>query len=172
MTRVLENRCVAASAQPFKGFKKASVSVALVALLTGCGPPTDTIWDAPDSTWGSAQKDRISAIPAIGGFNSLCNFAQRKAHPNGLTQAGKIIEAELRRRGFSSRDREILMNRSATYGTGMSMDGLECAANQRLRVNDSFYPGLGHTWQVPFGTNFVYLKGNGERENMKVSSWN
>lgn len=84
-----------------------------------------------------------------------------------------VLEPEFRRRGFSRRDIEILLDPDHLYGTGMSFRGLSCALGYEPSVNDAFYPGAGHQWQAALpGYRFVYLEGNGTKAGMRVTAWN
>ena len=84
---------------------------------------------------------------------------------------------ELARRGFSPRDAELIAKQGTHWGTGMTYRGLKCS-NGRWdggfeSINKAFYPGTGHQWQVDVGNfEFVYLRGNGTEEGMKVYAWN
>ncbi|WP_339820055.1 hypothetical protein [Sulfitobacter dubius] len=84
----------------------------------------------------------------------------------------RAIFSEIETLGFSRRDLEILRDQKTVYGTGMTYRGLECAGGGKLYPNKAFYPGTGHHWQVPFGSGFVYLEGDGTEAGMRVTAWN
>jgi hypothetical protein len=83
-----------------------------------------------------------------------------------------MLVAELRNRGLTGRDVEIISNPKATYGTQMTFNGLSCALRFEPRTNKAFYSGIGHRWQAITGQGFVYLEGNGTPEGMRIKSWN
>jgi len=97
----------------------------------------------------------------------------RNSSSKGLSPtARQVVMKEYKSLGLNKRDLEILSDPDATYGTGMTFPGLECAAGRPLSINDSFYSGSGHHWQVPFGSGYVYLRGDGTKSGMTVHSWN
>lgn len=125
----------------------------------------------------------LGGPPSHWNAQSLAHF-ERQSRPIQcrilLNAAEKYLSDEDQsfvRRGFSSiglnpRDLEILTDAATVYGTGMSFAGLECAAGANLAKHTAFYPGTGHQWQVRFGTDFVYLRGDGTDRGMKVYAWN
>lgn len=59
------------------------------------------------------------------------------------------------------------------YHSGQSYAGLICALGYVPKLNESFYESVGYQWQLVLRNNrFVYLEGNGDSHNMKVTGWN
>lgn len=81
-----------------------------------------------------------------------------------------VVAKSLKKRGFKARDIELIT--TGDFGTGMTFAGLKCVAPYISRINESFYPGIGHQWQVVYGDQYVYLEGNGTEAGMRVTSWN
>lgn len=139
-------------------------AAAVFAVLGACSydPPPPP---KPPSTMNADEIKVFRSMP----LPSLC----RRMKNSTVRKADNPFYAEvMRRRGLNARDVEIILDRKADFGTGMTFAGLECSAAMRLRANKSFYQGLGHRWQVPFGGSFIYLEGNGTPEGMRVTSWN
>jgi hypothetical protein len=148
---------------------------ALVAAATvaACGPPPPNAFtrDAPPAQW-TAEQRQVAVDTHPFGWYGICVIAQDNFGPK-LTEADKRVVAEiLHRKGYTARDVELITDGSVVYGTGMTYRGLECAGGGRLFPNRAFYPGTGHQWQVPFGSGFVYLEGDGTPEGMRVTAWN
>lgn len=84
----------------------------------------------------------------------------------------RILEQALSER-LTARDLELLRSRNEDFGTDQSWHGLRCSVPGTRIVNRSFYPGIGHTWQARTpGGQFIYLRGDGTTDNMRVHSWN
>ena len=85
----------------------------------------------------------------------------------------KLVTGYFARNGFNDRDIELLVNNEwGTIGTGMSGLGIKCLGFNI--VNNSFYSGSGHQWQMQrLGEgSYVYLKGDGTDKGMIVDAWN
>lgn len=128
----------------------------------------------PISTVDAAKKAEIQTMSEI----DFCSYLLISEGVAGWSDAdASVARQELARRGFSSRDAELIARQGTNWGTGMSYRGLKCT-NGRWdggfdSVNKAFYPGLGHQWQVDMGNfDFVYLKGDGTDGGMRVHAWN
>jgi hypothetical protein len=146
-----------------------------LALLGGCatGPNVGGVLAKPPSRMDQGEIAIFNELPLFApAFNaSLCSHRK-----SGVFQVSAADDEAYRRafagRGLSARDVEIILNPSADYGTRMTFLGLQCSAGRPLEVNKSFYQGIGHNWQVPFGSGYVYLEGDGTERGMRVTSWN
>lgn len=133
--------------------------------------PIETFRNIPPQSWSEKERLAFQSAPTF----ELCTLYQGGfAGGAPLSQADfAIYERELRRRGMTARDIELLQRRSQTFGTGQSWQSLQCSVPSVRIVNRSFYPGLGHTWQTrTSGGQFIYLQGDGTEANMRVRSWN
>jgi hypothetical protein len=160
------------------GGKTLAVMLALVSLAAGCEQPAggNLSLNRPVE-WSSEQRASLSEVP----FVELCRMYREGRARSGVYTADdlRLLEGELRLRGLSLRDIDLIRNRSGTIGTGQSWQGLSCSqpgtmgrsADVRI-INRSFYPGVGHTWQVRAYRTYVYLRGDGTEKNMRVHSWN
>ena len=141
--------------------------------LVACAQPQSeffTVVKRP-SEWSAEQMQVISESLT----GQICfSYNRGTAGTGAYSQEDfRILEQELRRRGFSARDIELLQRRGRAFGTGQSWAALQCSVPGVQIVNRSFYPGLGHTWQARTpGGQFVYLRGDGNERNMRVHSWN
>ena len=100
-----------------------------------------------------------------------CYIVQKWAKLNDKNDK-RAIKASLGNKGLIARDIDLIFDPKADYGTGMSYKGVRCQGGRV--VNKSYYPGLGHTWQMTFNDSYdyVYLEGNGKERNMRAKSWN
>ncbi len=144
------------------------LSCLISAALAGCVPYQPTL---PPSEWHPAFRSGYEKAT----LSMKCHWVREtlKSQPNlSRSERGQLL-SDLRSAGLIARDIELLFPNGApqeTFGTGMSYNGLTCLGGQL--VNQSYDPGLGHMWQVQVGSDYVYLKGNGQAENMRVYSWN
>ena len=150
-------------------FRTAALIGAMLAII-GCAP-APTMFDDDPRQWGAAHQERIRSLPLLGN-GGVCDLARGQANALGQSPAQKMLVAELRNRGLTGRDVEIISNPKATYGTQMTFNGLSCALRSEPRTNKAFYSGIGHRWQAITGQGFVYLEGNGTPEGMRIKSWN
>lgn len=148
----------------------------LALVLAGCAVTPDrfSVVNRP-SDWTAETRQAFVSLPTMG-YRGVCDIARQVgyayASPAVFAKDRAILGAELKRRGMTARDRELILDPDVTYGTGMTYRGLECAAGGTLSPNTAYYAGVGHRWQVPFGSGFVYLEGNGTPEGMRVTAWN
>lgn len=148
----------------------AAISAAVV--LGGCAVgPAPTIFDDDPRTWGPTHQARLASLPLLG-YGGVCDLTRRQLNDFGQSKAENMLEAELKRRGLTNRDIELITDREAIYGTGMTFTGLSCALRREPRTNKAFYGGVGHRWQADTGFGYVYLEGNGTDRGMRVTSWN
>lgn len=143
-------------------------ALAIVAFLalTACGPGFDlNLYETPAAWTPKARAYFAQQSPAT---KCAILLNSTKAAAADLDH----IFSEIRKLGLNRRDIEILRDQEHVYGTGMSYRGLECAGGGKLYPNKAFYSGLGHRWQVPFGSGFVYLEGDGTEAGMRVTAWN
>lgn len=131
-----------------------------VALVAACGPQYN-FYEKPSAWTPETRAEFAQQRPA-----SKCAILLNATKAAGADRAS--IFSEISKLGLNRRDLEILKDPEHIYGTGMSYRGLECAAGGKLNPNKSFYQGVGHRWQVPFGSGFVYLEGNGTERGMRV----
>jgi hypothetical protein len=149
---------------------KVATTIGAMLAITAC-TPAPTIFDDDPRQWGAVHQQRIDSLPLLG-RNGVCDYARRQANANGLSNAQAMLIAELRRRGLTSRDIEIINSGRHIYGTGMSFNGLSCALRFQPKTNKAFYSGVGHRWQAVTGEGYVYLEGDGTPEGMRIRSWN
>ncbi len=148
-----------------------SVALSLAIMTLGACASAPTIFDADPRQWGDEHQTRIQSLPLLG-YSGVCDLARRQANAAGKSPAEKMLLAELRRRGLTGRDIELIGDPKHIYGTGMSFHGLSCALARVPPTNRAFYPGIGHQWQAITGEGYVYLVGDGTPEGMRVRSWN
>jgi hypothetical protein len=146
-------------------FKFSLAAIAALA-VTACG--TAMNFSAPPSAWSSETLSHFHNQ----GRGIQCRILQNAKARSNSPEDSAFITNEYRRLGLNKRDIEVLNDPEHIYGTGMSFAGLECAAGSNLGKNTAFYPGSGHQWQVPFGSGYVYLRGDGTDQGMKVYAWN
>jgi len=147
-------------------FKITTASALVAVSLAACS--TTMNFQASPSQWNEETYTHFLRQ----GRSVQCAILQNSSTKSVAPDDQSFISSELKRLGNNKRDIEILMNPTKIYGTGMSYRGLECAAKGSLSRNTSFYSGVGHQWQVPFGSGFVYLRGDGTEKGMKVYAWN
>ena len=115
--------------------------------------------------------DLVSSISK----SDLCRHIFFSESNANWSEADKMTAyRELRNQGFSRRDSDLISKQGVQWGTGMTFKGLKCSGGEyELSINKSFYPHIGHQWQVDMGNfNFVYLKGDGTEPGMRVYAWN
>jgi len=122
-------------------FRTAALIGAMLAII-GCAP-APTMFDDDPRQWGAAHQERIRSLPLLGN-GGVCDLARGQANALGQSPAQKMLVAELRNRGLTGRDVEIISNPKATYGTQMTFNGLSCALRLSLGLIKSFYSGIGH----------------------------
>ncbi len=112
---------------------------------------------ALSQNYGSVRCDSIDAVASDKSYSA---------------EDKKLIKSYLTQHGFNQRDVDLLSNEWGTFSTGMSGMGMKCLGYKI--VNDAFYSGVGHRWQMQKtgDTRYVYLKGNGTNKGMIVDSWN
>ena len=157
------------------------VAICAALALAGCAvlPPLER-----PSKWTPEQRQAMQDAAELGP-GGLCQAAAQVqgkhqvqlALGDSFTYFTKddraILAPEFKRRGFSPRDIEILLDPDHLYATGMSFRGLSCALGYEPPVNDAFYPGAGHQWQAVLpGYRYVYLEGDGTKSGMRVKAWN
>ena len=106
-------------------------------------------------------------------IDDQCYIAKKWNEPNKKSHKNKrAIKANLGSGGLIARDVDIIFDPESDFGAGMSYNGMLCQG--AYIVNKSYYPGLGHTWQMTFedSNNYIYLEGNGKKQDMRVKSWN
>lgn len=152
---------------------------AIIGLLaiSACGSTPDSfIYLSPPSSWAGEQREIALSFPT----NRLCRLYKTGSYNNHLGQNREIytssdyaiIGEELRQRGLSRRDLEIIRDSNADFGTQQTFAGLICSLGAIERVNRSFIAGR-HRWQVvTFGGSFIYLEGDGTEAGMRVTGWN
>lgn len=146
--------------------RKVAAVVALALTVSGC------VNSAPNLR--QIHQDDPLALTEMG-ERELCRgirAAERRREWNAIDT--DIAEPILRARGFSQRDRELILRHGVHYGTGMTMRGLSCSVAEPFEVNKSFYQFSGHHWQAVLGDfgPYIYLEGDGTSEGMIVTSWN
>ena len=125
------------------------------------------------STWTAEQRILVQDLPDLGPMGFCALAARAKSTPATFSTTDRAaVTAELRRRGYSGRDLELLTDPAANFGTGMTFRGLSCAIGYEPRINDAFYPGIGHQWQAVTPGSYVYLEGDGTKAGMRVKAWN
>lgn len=149
-------------------FNNALLSFLVLATFSGCVPYQPSI---PPSQWHPAFRSGYEKAP----LSMKCHWVREtlKSQPDlGRVETGQLL-SDLRSAGLINRDIELLFpsgRPQEQFGTGMSYNGLICLGAQS--VNETYDPVLGHIWQVQVGSDYVYLRGNGKAENMRVYSWN
>jgi len=150
-----------------------------IALFAGCGTPQDlaeakaygAYFNTPLSKMEKPQTDALASMPLHTTqfrMRDLCGIA--RINKNDAASM-KIIAPHLRRAGFTAREVEIASDPRVTFGTGISFTALTCMEDVQV-VNEAFYPGLGHQWQVKVGGSYVYFEGDGTPAGMRVRAWN
>lgn len=81
-----------------------------------------------------------------------------------------FLTAEMQQSGMSARDIAFAFNPRQGLQTGLSYRAVKCIGGGL--INDAFYPGAGHQWQMQLGSNYVYLEGDGTFGGMFVTAWN
>ncbi len=117
------------------------------------------------SDWSSDARKRFRAL----NWRGQCNHI-KKFEDTDNTKEFRVLASNLGSSGLLRRDVELIVDSDADFGTSMSYFGMKCQGAHT--VNTSFYPGLGHTWQMQLGDSYVYLEGNGKENGMRVKSWN
>lgn len=141
--------------------------------LTACADvsaPVMALNMAKPSDWTDEQKQFVASSPDA----SLCTAYRRDLSYEGrfTPEDLSVLDGELKRRGFSNRDIELIRTRNQLFGTDQSYRGLLCSLGAIKDVNKSFIAGQ-HSWQVvTFGSSFIYLEGNGQESGMRVTGWN
>lgn len=125
----------------------------------------------PPSEWDSNFQTQFENSD----LSMKCHWTKAtiRTQPNLPKQEKNLLFVELTKEGLTSRDLDLIFRNGipeTRWGTGMSYYGVICIGG--FIVNRSFYPGLGHTWQMQVGDSYLYLEGDGEKNNMRVSSWN
>lgn len=156
------------------------ISALIVLALWGCGPAPD--WQKPfaknPAAWGpeetaQARKDITGTACALYLRGTWADAAHPLTSKTLTREDIAALEKVMRGSGISSRDMEVIRLRNQSYGIGQSFLGLSCSLAMALPVNDAFYQGVGHQWQVPLiDGGFVYLEGDGTPTGMKVTGWN
>lgn len=149
------------------------LGVAAMTALVACNDPAGTSVAKPPSKMDASELDVFNSLPLLsaGYADSICAHWKRLTRYRTSADTPFYFKA-MRSRDLTSRDVEIITDPQADFGTQMTFRGLECSAGGSLSANRSFYQGLGHQWQVKFGSNFIYLEGDGTPEGMRVTSWN
>ncbi len=151
--------------------------VAIIAIvLTSCGapPPELAMVQKPPTQWSLEDIAVVKKTRSVSLRPYEISFCStiRAWNANWTEADRQIIRTELHRRNYLARDIEIITDPKTDWGTGMSYNGLMCSAGSTLQIKKSFDPGVGHRWQVQFGSSDVYLRGDGKPESMKVYAWN
>ena len=142
-----------------------------IAILAACASGTSLFFldNKNPSEFSPEERAYFDGMPSVEG-NSYC-LAVKNRRASYSQKDVSIVGDGLRKRGFSGRDVELILDGS--YGTGMSFPGLVCLVSYEPQVNTSFYPGVGHQWQAVLANgDYVYLEGDGTRGGMRVTSWN
>jgi hypothetical protein len=151
---------------------------AISLIMCGC-----TATDYPDlflvttqpTEWSEYARSSLSKkgiLEICSAYNRGGSMTGGNLHPYSVADF-KIIEVELKRRGLTGRDIELLRSRRQTYGTGQTYTGLICSLVYEPQINQAYYPGIGNQWQaVLYGGDYVYLEGDGTPRGMHVTSWN
>lgn len=144
------------------------IAAALAAMtLAGCSASTlGGVMLTPALQLGESKLTSMPLYPGVAGPSICGHLATNRAR---ATKADLDLYAKALRQHLPARDVELIAQRS--YGTGMTFNGLRCLSPNG-RVNDAFYPGVGHRWQVVYGSEYVYLEGDGTPEGMRVVAWN
>lgn len=142
--------------------KREKAEAAIIAQLEAKKSLTNT----PPSQWSSAQQDLFAKYSG-----EQCYITKKWAKNKNPSDKNAIIRST-GNSGLIRRDIEIIFDSPGSFGTGMSYKGVVCIGG--YIVNKSYYPGLGHTWQMTGKqwTNYLYLDGDGRERNMRVKSWN
>ncbi|MEP3688851.1 MAG: hypothetical protein ABJN05_17345 [Sulfitobacter dubius] len=119
--------------------------------IAACGTPFN-FYEKPSAWTPETRAQFAQQTPA-----KRCALLLNTTRAAGADHA--YIFSEIKKLWLNSRDIESLRDPKNIYGTGMTYLGLECAGGGKLYPNTVFYPGVGHRWQVPFGSGFVYLEG-------------
>jgi len=151
---------------------KTTASIGAMLAILACAPtPARTIFDDDSRQWGATHQERIKSLPLLGN-GGVCDLARKQANELVQSSAETVIISELRRRGLTRRDVELIGSIKNIYGTEMTFNGLSCALGFTPKTNKAFYSGIGHRWQAITGEGYVYLEGNGTPEGMRIKSWN
>ena len=117
------------------------------------------------SSWSTSARKKFRSMD----WDDQCKYVMNLEYSGDFKSAG-VLKQNLGSSGIIRRDVDIIVDPEARFGTGMSYYGVQCAGGRI--VNTSYYPGLGHTWQMKLGGSYLYLEGNGRDSSMRVRSWN
>lgn len=160
-------------------------AIAIAVTVSACGGPQpefqemQRLMTTKPSEWAASGFDGTYAAHRMAICNRY-NDGHRAEASNPLRRIPMdaadraAMERALTQAGLSSRDIELMRTGRMAYGTGQSFLGLSCSFGFVPRVNTSFYQGTGHQWQavIPEARRYIYLRGDGTPEGMRVTSWN
>lgn len=136
------------------------------AVITAQLKAKKSLLNTPPSQWSSVQQKLFAKYTG-----EQCQITKKWAKKKSSSDKSAII-GSAGTSGLIKRDIELIFDAPGSFGTGMSYKGVVCIGG--YIVNKSYYPGLGHTWQMTGKqwTNYLYLDGDGKERNMRVKSWN
>ena len=138
--------------------------VALVA-ISGCTP---SALDRNPTAWEPVLADAFAKQPYAG---QCAWLRQMRANGVTLTAADKaMIEPAMMAAGLTPREIAYAEAGAPSISTGDTYRQVVCHGG--TLINDAFYSGTGHQWQMRVGSSYVYLEGDGTEGGMRVTGWN